>query len=117
MHMPLSERVAGSIQRYTLPSSLPRHHLHHLLLGSSGLLGGRTPELLLGLGLEGPLGPADGAGAGDGGLPEVGAVAVLGDLVGNGLVGPVKGNPVSISPLVSSAGTYATDLREVLLPP
>lgn len=101
---PLGERVAGSIQRCTFHQAFPGIHVHLLLLGSSGTLGGRTPELLLGLGLEGPLGPADGAGAGDGGLPEVGAVAVLGDLVGNGLVGLARGLVAAVGDLVQARG-------------
>ena len=58
------------------------------LVLSSGALGGVAPELLLGLGLGGPLGAADGAGTGNGSLPKVTTVARLGGLVGDGLVGP-----------------------------
>lgn len=70
--------------------------VNYLLLGSSSLLGGIPPQLLRGLGLQGPLGAADGAGAGDRDGPEVGAVAVLGGLVGNSAISPFKGvsNPL-----------------------
>lgn len=61
------------------------------LLGSgSSLLGLVAAELLLGLGLDGALGAADGRDALDGDLTEIGAVAVLGGLVGNGLVGAAR---------------------------
>lgn len=60
-----------------------------VLLGSGGsLLGLVAAELLLGLGLDGLVGSLDGGSALDGGGAEVRAVAVLGDLVGNSLVGP-----------------------------
>ena len=55
----------------------------------SGLLGLLAPQLLLGRGLGLPLGLPDGGDAGDGGLPEIGAVAGLGDLAGDGLVGAI----------------------------
>ena len=56
----------------------------------SGLLGLLAPQLLLGRGLGLPLGLPDGGDAGDGGFTEVGSVAVLGRLVGNGGVDPVQ---------------------------
>jgi hypothetical protein len=65
---------------------MPRHPL--LLLG--GPLGRSAPQLLLGLGLGGSLGVADGAGAGHGGLSEICPVARLGGLRSNALVCPVK---------------------------
>lgn len=64
------------------------------LRGLSGLLGLVASELLLSLGLDGELGTADGRDTLDSELTEVGAVAVLGSLVGDGLVAP--GNMVSI---------------------
>jgi len=57
---------------------------------SRGALGSVTPELLLLVGLAGPLGEADGAGAGDSGRSEIGAVPGLGDQAGDVLVGPDK---------------------------
>ncbi|KAL2160527.1 hypothetical protein VTH06DRAFT_1215 [Thermothelomyces fergusii] len=74
-----------------LPFRLVLFPLNHLLLGGSGLLGGVAPQLPRGLGLQGPLGAADGADTSDRGRPEVGAVAVLGGLVGNGPISPSKG--------------------------
>lgn len=59
----------------------------NLLLSS--LLGGVATQLLLGLGLHGALGSADGGGTGDGGFTEVGAVSGLGGGGGNVLEGPV----------------------------
>ena len=60
-----------------------------VLLGSGGsLLGLVATELLLGLGLDGLVGSLDGGSTLDGSGAEVRAVAVLGDLVGNSLVGP-----------------------------
>ena len=89
-----------------------------LKLATDARLGGIAPELVLRRGLDGPLGPANGADAGDGDVPEVGAVSVLGDQVGNGLVGPVKGG-MSAFPCSSLGSRFrcSTDLREVLLPP
>lgn len=84
----LGARFAVSIQSYASGPFLPVHH--PLLLSSGSLLSGVAPQLLLRLGLDGPLGPADGAGARDGGGAEVGTVSVLGGLVGNGAVGPVR---------------------------
>lgn len=63
----------------------------HFKMNSSrggGLLGSVASELLRGVGLGGSLGLADGTGTGNSGGTEVGAVATLGGLVGNGLVGP-----------------------------
>lgn len=69
--------------------------LHHkslvLLSGGSGLLGLVATELLLRLGLDGLVGLLDGRSTLDSGGAEVSAVRVLGDLVGNGLVGPGEG--------------------------
>jgi hypothetical protein len=70
------------------PFSRSRWHLR--LLGGGSLLGLVAAQLLLGGRLGRALRVADGRGALDGGLTEIGAVAVLGDLVGNGLVGPVR---------------------------
>lgn len=84
------------------------------LSGGSGLLGSVATELLLSLGLGGLLGAADGAGAGNGGLPEVGAVTGLSDLAGDVLVGP--GPSVSDSPISnSSEHGWCTNLRAALL--
>lgn len=58
------------------------------LAGGGSLLGLLAPQLGLVVGLDGQLGLADGGGTLDGGLTEVSAVAGLGDLGGNGLVGP-----------------------------
>lgn len=58
------------------------------LAGGGSLLGLLAPQLGLVVGLDGQLGLADGGGTLDGGLAEVSAVAGLGDLGGNGLVGP-----------------------------
>lgn len=65
------------------------HASVHLSRGSS-LLGGVATELLGGLGLDGALRAADGGGAGNGSLDEIGAVAGLADLAGDGLVGPIR---------------------------
>lgn len=62
------------------------HASVHLSRGS--LLGGVATELLGGLGLDGALGAADGGGAGNSDLEEIGAV--VGDLAGDGLVGPIR---------------------------
>lgn len=59
-----------------------------LLLGSSAL-GSVAAQLPLRLGLDGALRPLDGRGTGDGSGTEVGAVARLGNEVGNVLVGPI----------------------------
>lgn len=62
-----------------------------VLLSSGGsLLGLVAAELLLGLGLDGLVGSLDGGSTLDGSGAEVRAVAVLGDLVGNSLVGPFE---------------------------
>lgn len=62
-----------------------------VLLSSGGsLLGLVAAELLLGLGLDGLVGSLDGGSTLDGSGAEVRAVAVLGDLVGNSLVGPLE---------------------------
>lgn len=58
------------------------------LASGGSLLGLLAPQLGLGVGLDGQLGLADGGGTLDGGLTEVSAVAGLGDLAGDGLVGP-----------------------------
>ena len=71
-----------------LPLPLKAFHPASLLRGLSSLLGLVAAELGLGLGLDGTLGLADGRDALDSGLTEVGAVAVLGGLVGDRLVGP-----------------------------
>ena len=59
-------------------------------LSGGSLLGGVATELLGGLGLDGALRAADGGGAGNGGLDEIGAVAGLANLAGDGLVGPIR---------------------------
>lgn len=59
------------------------------LLLVDNTLRGVSAELLLGLWLHGSLGLADSGGTGNGGLTEIGSVAVLGCVAGNGLVGPV----------------------------
>lgn len=61
----------------------------HDLRGLGGLLGAAATELGLGGLLDGALGAADGGDTLDGVLTEVRAVAGLGGLVGNSLVGPV----------------------------
>lgn len=59
---------------------------------------------MLGLGLDGTLGLADGRDALDSGLAEVGAVAVLGGLVGDRLESPAtRTHTLSVSPLPPSA--------------
>lgn len=58
------------------------------LAGGGSLEGLLAPQLGLGVGLDGELRLADGGGTLDGGLTEVSAVAGLGDLAGNSLVGP-----------------------------
>lgn len=58
--------------------------------GGSGSLGSLTPQLGLGLGLDGEVGLLDGGNAGDGSLAEVRAVAVLRGLVGNSLVAALR---------------------------
>lgn len=61
------------------------------LAGGGSLEGLLAPQLGLGVGLDGELGLADGGGTLDGGRTEVSAVAGLGDLAGNGLVGLAGG--------------------------
>lgn len=114
LFMQPSARAAESVQRHV--PSVSHHPHHHLCLGSSGLLGGRGSQLLLRLGLGLSLGPAEGAGAGHGSLPQVRAVAVLGRLLRDALVGPVGGMDVSARPCSLFKG-LATNLRVVLLPP
>jgi len=64
-----------------------------VLLGSGGgLLGLVATELLLGLGLDGLVGLLEGGGTLNGSGAEVSTVTVLGSLVGNSLVGPVRKN-------------------------
>lgn len=58
------------------------------LASGGGLLGLLAPQLGLVVSLDRQLGLADGGGTLDGGLTEVSAVAGLGDLGGDGLVGP-----------------------------
>jgi len=86
--------TAVSIQGYIFRLPQPLLRIAHplLLASSSGTAGSRTTKLLGGLGFGGPLGAEDGAGAGNSGLAEVGAVAVLGSLAGNSLVGPARVN-------------------------
>lgn len=67
-----------------IKTELKGTHLRRLL---SGLLGLVAAGLPLGGGLGGELGSADGRDTLDGGLTEVGTVAVLGGEVGNSLVG------------------------------
>lgn len=62
-------------------------HLLRLLLGLSGF---STAGLLSGSLLLGLLGAANGADAGDSVLTDISAVAVLGSLVGNTLVDPMR---------------------------
>lgn len=69
-----------------------KNALRGLLGGGSGLLGLVAAELLLGGRLDGALRSADGRDALDGNLTEIGAVAVLGGLVGNSLVGAIRGS-------------------------
>lgn len=61
-------------------------HILYLLGSGSGLL---ATDLLLGLRLDGALGPLHGRSTGNGGLTEVGTVTSLGSVVGDVLVGPV----------------------------
>jgi hypothetical protein len=63
-----------------------------LLSGGGGLLGLVATELLLGLGLDGLVGLLEGGGTLNGSGAEVSTVTVLGSLVGNSLVGPVRKN-------------------------
>jgi hypothetical protein len=75
-------------------SSIPAHaqpqsiHFHGLCGGLGGLLCLGAPQLLGGGGLDGLVGLADGGGAGNGVLAEVGAVVALGGGVDDGGVDP-----------------------------
>lgn len=81
------------------------------LAGRGSLEGLLAPQLGLGVGLDGELGLADGGGTLDSGLTEVSAVAGLGDLAGNGLVGP----KLHQQPLISCFPTLPFDCRNTIL--
>lgn len=68
-----------------------------VLLSSGGLLSLVASELGLGLGLDGLVGSANGGSTLDSGSTEIGAVVVLGGLVGNGKVCPIWGKNRQVS--------------------
>jgi hypothetical protein len=78
---------------------------HDLCGGLGGLLCLGAPQLLGGGGLDGLAGLADGGGAGNGVLAEVGAVVALGGGVDDGGVDPVFVSPDSSSPSVVFDGS------------
>lgn len=93
-HMHLQgDIVMLSIPKMSTNSSIPIHtrldrFLKDLCAGLGGLLGLLAPQLLCGGSLDGLVGLADGGGAGDGVLAEVGAVVALGGAVDDGGVDP-----------------------------
>lgn len=94
-------------QKQRTPAFIPSHTLDDcraLCAGLGSLLCLLAPQLGGGGGLDGLAGLADGGGAGNGVLAEVGAVAALGGAVDDGGVDPARGGVSPIPSLLELMG-------------